>query len=96
MFLRSHFLSIWYNWLDYNSHEPLVALEMRPVRDANQSCGKFSILAPVLFNLYMFLLRHIIRKHSISYHLNTDDSQPYVSLSSDDDKQVDELYQRYQ
>ena len=39
-----------------------------------------SVLGPILFTLYTCPLGRIFRKHSIVYHLHTDDQQIYLSL----------------
>uniref|UniRef100_A0A9J8BWB6 Reverse transcriptase domain-containing protein n=2 Tax=Cyprinus carpio carpio TaxID=630221 RepID=A0A9J8BWB6_CYPCA len=43
-----------------------------------------SILAPLLFSLYMLPLSRIMRKNQIAYHSYADDSQIYLSLSPND------------
>lgn len=46
------------------------------------NCGvpQGSILDPMLFDLYMFPLANIIRRHGINFHSYTDDTQFYICL----------------
>lgn len=43
-----------------------------------------TVLAPLLFNLYMFLLGTVIKNHDISWHSYADDPGLYLSFFSDD------------
>ncbi len=61
----------------------------------SMTCGvpQGSILAPLLFSLYMLPLRQIMRKNQIAYHSYGDDTQIYLDLSPDDYRAIDSLCQ---
>ncbi len=61
----------------------------------SMTCGvpQASILALLLFSLYMLPLSQIMRKNQIAYHSYADDTQIYLELSPNDYSTIDSLHQ---
>ncbi|KAL0153125.1 hypothetical protein M9458_051581, partial [Cirrhinus mrigala] len=59
----------------------------------SMTCGvpQGSILALLLFSLYMLPLSQIMRKNQIAYHSYADDTQIYLALSPNDYSPIDSL-----
>ncbi|KAI2652477.1 RNA-directed DNA polymerase from mobile element jockey [Labeo rohita] len=61
----------------------------------SMTCGvsQGSVLAPLLFSLYMLPLSQIMRKNQIAYYSYADDTQIYLALSPNDYSPIDSLCQ---
>ncbi len=64
-------------------------------KQTSMTCGvpQGSILAPLLFSLYMLPLSQIMRNNQITYHSYADDTQIYLDLSPNDYSPIDSLCQ---
>ncbi len=64
-------------------------------QSSSMTCGvpQGSILAPLVFSLYMLPLSQIMRKNQIAYHSYADDTQIYLAWSPNDYSPINSICQ---
>ncbi len=72
-----------------------VSIEEHKSQWTSMTCGvpQGSILARLLFSLYMLPLNQIMRNNQIAYHSYADDTQIYLASSPNDNNPIDSLCQ---
>ncbi|KAI2644642.1 RNA-directed DNA polymerase from mobile element jockey [Labeo rohita] len=83
----------WFRYLEGRGYH--VSIGEHQSKWTSMTCGvpQGSIVAPLLFSLYMLPLSQIMRKNQIAYHSYTDDTQIYQDLLSNDYSPIDSLCQ---
>ena len=87
-------LSWFQSYLTGHTQSVLVNGNKSPPR--NLSCGvpQGSVLGPILGLLYIAPLADLFRHHNLQFHLNADDTQLYVSFSTNNDLELTEAVER--